>query len=79
MRLRKAGALAAAVALALAACEKVTVADNGGNEATADANEVQARGNAAHPSDPIESAMAAARPHRFAECDRSSRRRQTAR
>ena len=53
-------ALFAAAALSLAACERVTVAENESNTAEAPANEAAAASNPAHPADPIESAMAAA-------------------
>jgi hypothetical protein len=51
--------MAAAAALSLSACEKVTVAGNASNEAAAPANETAAA-TSANPGDPIESAMAAA-------------------
>ena len=57
MTLRKSSMLVAAAALSLAACEKATVSEN---QATGEANEAQAGAAEAHPSDPIESAMAAA-------------------
>ena len=57
MTLRKSSMLVAAAALSLAACEKATVSED---QAMGEANEAQASANVAHPSNPIESAMAAA-------------------
>jgi hypothetical protein len=59
MTLYQASILAAA-ALALSACERVTVTGNAANDTIAPANDVAAATNQAHPGDPIESAMAAA-------------------
>jgi hypothetical protein len=62
MRSSKWVALCAVAGLSLTGCQKVTVADNAanaGNEAEANVDETEATGNLAHPSDPIESAMAA--------------------
>jgi hypothetical protein len=52
--------LAAAALLPLGACQKTEVADKPDANAQASANEVEANANKAVPSDPIESAMAAA-------------------
>ena len=52
--------LAAAAAISLAACQKANVAENTGNAAQANAQDVAATTTKAKSSDPIESAMAAA-------------------
>ena len=57
MRSSKWIALSAVAALSLTACQKVTVAEN---DAAPDANVAEASSNQSHPSDPIQSAMAAA-------------------
>jgi hypothetical protein len=59
MTLHQASVLFAA-ALALTACQKVTVADNAANNTAEPTNATGANTAEAHPSDPIESAMAAA-------------------